>query len=297
MSNNLAVIQDLLDKSKPEIAKALPNNLTPDRVVRIVLTELRNNPKLQACRPLSILAAVMQASQLGLEIGNALGHAYLIPYKDEARLQIGYKGHIALIRRSGEIKTLYAKEVYEGDTFEYEYGTDPHIKHIPSNTDGHITHVYAVCILTNGGIEFDVMTIGEVERHRDRFTKATRTTDPWATDFAEMAKKTVLLRLGKRLPKCTEAADAINYETKIFEEQKSDFERFKAIHAAPDIRSEADSEVVRKRLSHLLTEAENVQIDVTDLKIAEIKDEAKLIAVCTVIENRIAEATGSSYEE
>jgi recombination protein RecT len=291
------MIQDLLEKSKPELAKAIPNNLTPDRVVRIVLTELRGNERLQKCRPLSVLGSVMHATQLGLEIGSALGHAYLIPYKDECRLQIGYKGHINLIRRSGEIKTLYAKEVRQGDLFEYEFGTDPHIKHIPAPDAGEITHFYAVCILTNGGIEFEVMTVAEVERHRDRFTKAKGSDDPWSTDFAEMGKKSLILRLGKRLPKSTEAADAERYENKIYEEQKADFEKFKAVHAAPDIRSEADSEVTRKRLEHLKAEAQNVQVDLSDLKIETVKDEQKLIAICSVIENRIADATGSSYEE
>jgi phage RecT family recombinase len=64
----------------PEIARALPKHLNADRMSRIALTAFRRTPKLAECDPRSVFAAVIQASQLGLE-PDTLGRSYLIPYK------------------------------------------------------------------------------------------------------------------------------------------------------------------------------------------------------------------------
>lgn len=67
----------------PEIKKALPTVLTPERFTRIALSALNNTPALQKCTPMSFLAALMNAAQLGLEPNTPLGQAYLIPYKNK----------------------------------------------------------------------------------------------------------------------------------------------------------------------------------------------------------------------
>ena len=66
---NQKSIMGLLEQMKTEIARCLPKHLTPDRMARIAMTELRKTPKLQECDPMSFIAAIMQASQLGLEPG------------------------------------------------------------------------------------------------------------------------------------------------------------------------------------------------------------------------------------
>lgn len=65
---------------KKQLATALPKHLTADRMARIALTEIRKNPALLKTQPESFMGAVMQAAQLGIELGSALGHAYLVPY-------------------------------------------------------------------------------------------------------------------------------------------------------------------------------------------------------------------------
>ena len=66
--------------------------------------------------PASLMSAIVKASQLGLEVGSAMGHAYLVPYKTEATLIIGYRGMLALARRSGEIQSITARVVSAGCT-------------------------------------------------------------------------------------------------------------------------------------------------------------------------------------
>lgn len=198
----------LLAKMGPEIAKALPKHVSADRMSRIALTALRTNPKLAECSPASFLGAVISAAQLGLEVNTPLGHAYLIPYKRECTLQLGYQGMMELARRSGMVIAIYAYDVREGDTFSYKLGLNPDITHIPSDDaareDRPITHVYAVAKLKGGEPVFTVLTRAQVEKYRKRSRAAND--GPWVTDYVAMALKTVIRRLYTWIPKSAEMA-------------------------------------------------------------------------------------------
>lgn len=209
-------IAQFLEKQKPAIQAALPRNVDVDRFTRIVLTEVRRSPKLLQCDPISIIAAVMQSAQLGLEPGSGLGEAYIIPYKREATFQMGYKGLVKLALNSGDISSIWAEAVYEGDTFAVRMGSDPSIQHVP-NFDAPrgrydaMTHVYAVAKLSSGDTQFAVMTKAEIDQHKKRYSRGAESDQsPWSDPLGavEMAKKTVVLRLCKMLPLSAEAARA-----------------------------------------------------------------------------------------
>ena len=120
----VASVRDLLDKSKTQIALALPRHMSADRLLRVAMTSVQRNPKLLDCTHLSLIAAIIQSAQLGLEPDDLLGHAYLVPFKTTVVLIPGYKGLISLSRRSGEIKAVYARTVYEKDHFKISFGID-----------------------------------------------------------------------------------------------------------------------------------------------------------------------------
>lgn len=228
-------IQDLFDQMKPAIAQAIPKHMTPERLLRIATTSIRTNPKLKICTPESLLGAVMQCAQLGLE-PSILGHAYLIPYKnkkkengrewfeDECQFQIGYKGLLELARRTGQISSIMAHSVHEKDTFEYEYGINEKLRHVPAEGErGAVTKYYAYAKFKDGGYSFLVMTKQDIMIHRDRFSKA-KNYGPWVEHFDEMAKKTVLKALMKYMPISVEFQRAIDQDetTKRFDEQAQD---------------------------------------------------------------------------
>lgn len=204
----------LLDKMKGQLALALPRHIRADRMIRVVLTSVQKTPALLDCTRESLLGAILQASQLGLEPDGLLGHAYLIPYKRNCQLVIGYKGLIKLARQSGELSSLTAVAVFAKDKFEFARGDEEKIVHIPAqlplvegkpdlNWDpGPLTHVYAIARLKDGAIQREVMDVGEIEMIRAR-SKASGD-GPWKTDYVEMAKKTVLRRLCKLLPASVE---------------------------------------------------------------------------------------------
>ena len=129
-------IADLIKAMEPEIKKALPEVITPERFTRMALSALNTTPKLQECTQMSFLAALMNAAQLGLEPNTPLGQAYLIPYNNkgtmECQFQIGYKGLIDLGYRNPQIQIISAQAVYENDEFEYELCLTPKLEHRPA---------------------------------------------------------------------------------------------------------------------------------------------------------------------
>ncbi|MNC00660.1 recombination and repair protein RecT [compost metagenome] len=220
-------INDLFEQMKPAIAQAIPKHLTPDRLLRIATTSIRTNPKLKVCTPESLLGAVMQCAQLGLE-PSILGHAYLIPYKnkgvDECQFQIGYKGLIELARRTGQISSIMAQAVHQNDEFEYEYGINEKLKHVPADGErGPVVKYYSYAKFKDGGYSFMVMSRQDIMIHRDKFSKA-KTYGPWVDHFDEMAKKTVLKALMKYMPISVEFQRAVDQDetTKHFQPEADD---------------------------------------------------------------------------
>ncbi len=211
-SMSIATVRDLLDRSRDRLAEVIPKHLTPDRLIRVVLAAAGRTPALLECSPSSLLASVMQAAQVGLEPGSALGEAYLVPFKGECSLIIGYRGLISLARRSGQILSIEAHVVRERDHFTCRYGLDPALSHEPAMTGspGDVVAVYAIAILRDGGRQIEVMTRAEVDAIRGRSKMSG--SGPWVNDYAEMARKTVVRRICKYLPLSIELAEAISID-------------------------------------------------------------------------------------
>ena len=199
-------MQGYIKAMEPAIKKALPSVITPERFTRMVLSALSATPKLAECTPQSFLAAMMTAAQLGVEPNTALGQAYLLPYRNhgqmECQFQLGYKGLIDLAYRSGEVSVIQAHTVYENDVFEYELGMDPKLRHVPAKADrGEAIAYYAMFKTKDGGYGFEVMSVDDVQRHAQRYSKSYGSgSSPWRSNFDEMAKKTVLKRALKYAP-------------------------------------------------------------------------------------------------
>lgn len=241
-------LNDYIKLMEPEIKKALPSVITPERFTRMALTAVRSTPGLKSCEPMSFLAAMMSAAQLGLEPNTPLGQAYLIPFKNnkkgttEVQFQIGYKGLIDLAYRSGEVEVVQAQCVYENDKFECEYGIEPKLRHVPADGDrGKLIKVYAMFRTKSGGYGFEVMSIKDIEDHAKKYSKSyNSSSSPWKSNFEEMAKKTVLKRVLKYAP------------------LKSDF-----------VRSVVQDETVKTDLSEDMYEVPAEQIDYVDVEYKE----------------------------
>ena len=213
--NKQKTIFDVIQAGAKQFATALPKHINSDRFVRIAITTIRQNPKLAQCNQESLLGALMVSAQLGLEPG-VLGQCYLIPYGRECQFQIGYKGMIELLRRSGQLKDIYAYSVYENDEFEMTYGLNRDLKHKPNLQDrGNFIGCYCVAVLKDDARAFEYMTKEEIEAHGKKFSK-TYGNGPWKTDFEAMAHKTVVKKMLKWLPVSVEFLEMANKDEKTF---------------------------------------------------------------------------------
>lgn len=202
---------DILDRSRGEITKLLPPHVKVDRVLRVVRSAWQMDGKLQQCSPRSILSSVMKACELGLEPSGALKHCYLVPFKGEATLILGYAGLLELARRSGQYEKIETRVVYERDQFLLEYNPDVIFRHTPylDGPAGAEKFVYAFARLKGGELSFEVMTREQIEQIRQRLPEFQRNSPAWRDFWGEMARKVVLKRLLKRMPLSVEAVDAI----------------------------------------------------------------------------------------
>ena len=214
-------LKDYVNDMLPGIAKALPSVMTPERFARITLTALNTNQQLQETTPASFLGAMMTAAQLGLEPNTPLGQAYLLPYRNkgtlECQFQIGYRGLIDLAYRSGEIKMIQAHVVYGNDDFDFSFGLEPQLHHVPAKNDrGEPEWVYASFETKDGGHGFEVMSIDDIRKHAAKYSKSYSSNfSPWKTSFEEMAKKTVLKRVLKYAPMRTDFVRAVTADEQI----------------------------------------------------------------------------------
>jgi recombination protein RecT len=211
------LVKHMLEQNKHVIAQALPRHMNPERLMRVAITSVTSNPALLECYVPTLIGGIIQCSQMGLEPNTVLGHAYLIPFKNtkknrkDAQVVIGYKGLIDLARRSGQIVSIAAHAVRQHDTFEYEYGLEEKLKHIPADSDrGEITHFYAVAHMKDGGHAFEVMTRAAVMTIRN--SGQGKNNPVWSDHFEEMGRKTVIRRLAKYLPLSVELATAVAME-------------------------------------------------------------------------------------
>lgn len=223
----------LLTKKKDEIAKMLPRHLDAERLLKVATIAATTTPALAKCDVASLVAAIGQCAQLGLEPNTVLGHAYLVPFNtkrkdadgnerwvNSVQVIIGYKGLIDLARRSGQIVSIAAHEVCANDKFELAYGLEEKLNHAPALKDrGELMGFYAVAKLVGGGYAFEWMSLEQILTVRDgsqgwqqavKFKAQDK--HPWTVHLIEMGRKTVIRRLAKYLPLSIEFQRAVDLD-------------------------------------------------------------------------------------
>lgn len=205
---------ELLDKMKPEIARALPKHLNADRMCRIALTEFRKAPKLAECNLQTVFGAIITLAQLGLEPG-VLGQAYLIPYGNTCTAVPGWQGYADLVARGGRA-SVWTGAVFEGDEFDYAYGDSPFIKHRPNDAEpqtvDRLRYCYAVGRIK--GAEWpiiEVWSVPKITKHRDKYNKVGG--KHYSFQHFEMyGRKVPLLQVIKYMPKSVELQQMVDLE-------------------------------------------------------------------------------------
>jgi len=198
----IEAMRGTLVKMQPEFQAALPPQIPVEKFIRTTLTAVQMNPELLGADRRSLLGACMKAAQDGLLLDGREAAPVIFRTKEGPKVQympmVG--GILKKIRNSGELASISAHVVYSNDQFEYELGDNENIIHKPflGEDRGKPIAVYAVAKTKDGAIYREVMSVADVDKVR----QASRAKDagPWVQWWDEMAKKTVIRRMAKRLP-------------------------------------------------------------------------------------------------
>lgn len=201
-------------KFKDLLGKKAPGFITS------IVQAVSNNDLLKKASLESIYGAATAAAVLDLPVNNNLGLAYIVPYKNEAQFQIGYKGIRQLALRTGEFVAMNDSDVREGEiksrnrltgAIEFEWIQDE-TERLSKKVIGYVSYFR----LVNGFENTHYMTVEELEAHAKQYSQTyKRGYGLWKDDFDKMARKTVVkLNLQKNAPLSieTELSKALVYD-------------------------------------------------------------------------------------
>lgn len=207
-------VLDMLKRAQPMMEDIATKYLTPERMLRLGVLALRNEPKLLDCAPETVVGAIVTCAQLGLEPNTELEQAHLIPYGKECQLIIGYQGYIELARRSGKIKAIVARVVHENDEFELEFGLhDDTLRHVPAREDpGEKVASYMIARMGEGVSQIEVLWKRDIEEIKAAAHATDKANSPWRRWEGEMWKKSAIRRGRKMLPMTADFATAVSLD-------------------------------------------------------------------------------------
>jgi recombination protein RecT len=286
MTNAVAVHQEVgivkaveasLWAREETIRAILPDSMDLRRFVKTTMIALSKNPDLQKCTQESIVRSIIEAASVGLEPTGMLNRAWLVPYnnkkkdangkeywENEAQLAIGYEGLIDLSRRSGEVRKVTARVVYEGDEFTVIQGTEERLEHTPAfltEDPLKITLVYCIVTYRDGTTQHEIMSRKQVDGVRAK-AKA-KNAMAWTDSYPEMARKTVVRRAMKYLPLTPEVIEAV---------ARDDEREFGTPTVAAAIGPRASS--LRESIKAQAEEIEGKVIEIPAVEITEVTNRA-----------------------
>ena len=190
---------DNLRNELTNVQDALPKDFNKERFVQNALALLNDNPNIAKYGQAQIIGGLMKGAYLGLDFYSK--ECYLVPYGNQLNYQTDYRGAKKLAKKYSirPIKDIYAKLVREGDSFEEKIVSGEQtfdFKPLPFN-DGKIIGAFAVCLYADGGMQYDTMSLADLENTR-KSSKASNS-PAWKNFTGEMYKKTVLHRLCKHI--------------------------------------------------------------------------------------------------
>lgn len=262
-----------LTKMGAEFKAALPAQIPVERFVRTTITAVQMNPQLLECDRRSLLGSCMKAAQDGLLPDGREAALVIFRTKDGPKVQympmVG--GLLKKMRNSGELASIGAHVVYEHDAFDYELGDDERIVHKPhlGEDRGKPIAAYAIAKTKDSAIYREVMSLAEINKVRS----ASRAKDsgPWVDWWDEMARKTVIRRIAKRLPSSTDVDGVIEHDN-----EATGFAELPAL-AAVQVEHQAEPKARRSRLKEAMQITE-APAEVVDPVTGEVMEEAAVNA-------------------
>lgn len=194
-----------LEQMKPNFKESLPAHIDADKFVRTAKNAVQANPELLKADRRSLFLSCQQAAQDGLIIDGR--EAALVMFKSQCQYMPMLAGVLKKVRNSGHLSTITAEVVYENDKFSYKIENGvPNLTHEPDvfGERGKPKGVYATAVLKDGGVMTEVMSMDDINKVKSVSRGANSAYSPWNKWWEQMACKSVLRRLSKKLPQSTD---------------------------------------------------------------------------------------------
>lgn len=249
----VAVVKQNLSAMAPEFRAALPAHVTVEKFTRVAQTAILSNPNLMRADRASLFGSITKLAQDGLLPDGR--EAALVMFGQQVQAMPMIAGVLKKIRQSGEVAKISAQVVHENDHFVVSYGFDEDVTHNPPPLDkprGKAIGAYATAVLKDGSRMLEVMSLEEIEKVR-AVSRAGKS-GPWVQWWGEMARKTVMRRLSKRLPMSTDL------EEEVFSRDETMAQEFRPTLIEGDAQ-EAPKVSRLEALEHQIEEAETVEAE------------------------------------
>ena len=208
-------LKELIESKVKQRFIELTDSKTFETELSFALQHINKSPQLKKATAQSNIQAVLNIAQTGLTLNPVMKMAYLVPRfmneQIETHLKPSYIGLCKLVTDTGSAKRIYSHVVREGDEFKVSLGLNMDLIHSPSLDNSReqkeITHVYCVAVLSDDTPMIEVMTSEQVNEIRERseaykaFKAGRMKSCVWQSDYSEMARKTVIRRAIKQIPK------------------------------------------------------------------------------------------------
>ena len=176
--------------------------------------------KIRGCTEESVLGCLYKAASMGFRLEREYGEVFFIPRNLKTKdgngkdvwisvctMQIGYKAWKQIALSTGHATHIEDHVVWEGDTLNYEYGTNSFISHKDSDQRDKYRAFYAMARLNDGCKIFSVINMKDAERYRrqskEQYVNGAFSPTPvgiWAQHYDKMALRKPIKEVCKMLP-------------------------------------------------------------------------------------------------
>jgi recombination protein RecT len=216
-TNAITEVRTQLDQMRPQFQMVLPPHVTPEKFMRVTMTALQQTPGLLEGDRRSLFSAAMKCAQDGLLPDGR--EAAFVAYGKTIQYMPMAAGVLKKVRNSGELLSLSTNVVKKQDSFRYWIDdAGEHITHEPNvlaADRGETIAAYAIAKTKDGGVYTEVMSRGQIEQVRE--VSRAKNAGPWKDWYDEMARKTVLRRLSKRLPMSTDLVQTLEHDNEHYD--------------------------------------------------------------------------------
>lgn len=251
-----------LSTALAEVKDGLPKDFNTVRFVNNAVALLNENTQLQdfakANGTAQIKAGMLKGAYLGLDFMNK--EAYLVPYGKQLNFMKSYTGAVKLCKKYSirPLKDIYAKLVREGDEYSIAIiNNEPKVTYNPKPfNDGKIRGAFAVACFEDGGIQYEEMSLAQLEKVRN--CSKMKSGVVWNQWTDQMYLKSVLHRLCKRIEIDFDNAEQLQF----FNEE---------MQIETDVKAQAKSDIEENALKEELPE-DVIEVELTEEDRANIDE-------------------------